>query len=298
MEKNKYKYQPTQWDLEQLQRYKIFKEKTLVDNHVCYPVTENLVITVGLQCDIPLKKLCQQTPSSYKKPRFAAVTIRFASLNRSSSSPTFQVFYSGNCVVMGASSFESTILYVQYFRLFLLNMGLKPKIGKMLLRNRVCSAKLGHHLNLNPFIQQDSIGCVVHKKSFPGVYHFVKPPGSHKYVSFLLFNTGSFIVMGLVDTNEKEILHAFEHILPLLKKHRLNGKVTNSHIQQRMTRLKEILNTINLNQLNDVVLLETVESILKGDIIDHLSINNNNTNNRDIINEISYRPQKKQKIKK
>lgn len=278
-----------EWDLNQLKKFKMTKNSVLVDDEICLPTVENIVLTVDYQCEIPLKYVTGSTPSSFKKIRFAAATNKFHSYGEYSSPPTMQVFGTGKCVVMGSSSYETSILYIQYFRIFLRNIGLNPVIGKMLLRNRVYRGKLGNYLNLKPFIQEDSIGCVVHTKSFPGVYHYAKAPNTNKTISFLLFNTGSFIVMGLVDTTESEIVRAFNYILPLLKKHRVAGKITNSHIQSRIIKLRGVLKNIDINSLSDDNLVHLTKSVLGGSNIDM---------NNMILKNINKKNTKKQKIKK
>ena len=221
-----------------LQLHKGFLDNMLTDQSACYPVTQNVVCTLNLGVKIPLHKYVAAIGAvSHKQKKFSAVTTRV------STKPTAQVFGSGKCVMVGSPSVTHVLLMSHLLRFILRNMGVPAVFKRLLPRNKVCSGYVGHPIDIHNFEKEDSIGTVDHSKSFPGIVYFVTPPGSTTRTNFLLFKSGNIIAMGIFKTGsgDAEAHRAFKHVLPVLRRNKLEGSVTNKTIRQGLGRLTKKL---------------------------------------------------------
>jgi len=182
---------------------------------------------------IDLYKLCGHLGiCSFPKQKFSAATLR------TTTNPTIQIFNKGKCVAAGASNIYSVLYATHKLRFILRATGQPVKQGKLFRVNRVCSGDIGHPIDIENFEARDSVGTVKRGESFPGILYFVNSPTSGKMMMFLIFQTGKFIVMGLLGSGDDEAQEAFKLILPVLNRNRSTIAVRGKEIGKAMKKIK------------------------------------------------------------
>lgn len=95
-----------------------------------------------------------------------------------------------------------------------------PKFHNFQVCNVVCSASLGHFLDIVSFWRDHRHRCVYTPDSFEGVhFYFIRDPFSHKRATvFVLFRSGKFVITG--GTSREQLLEYFREMLPVLRQYR------------------------------------------------------------------------------
>jgi hypothetical protein len=239
--------------------FKCKKEYYLSQDHIPWPIQQNEVRTTTFSTTIPLTTLTREAPGSLRQNKLSVGTFRFheqPGLLRSGRRahaprcPTVQWFSKGKGVWLGTTSEEKTRLYNHILRFMQLNMGLQATSSRMLLRNRVSSAHYPYRLDIKNFEYDKSISAVIDDGSFPGTIFVFKPPGCPRELRFSLFESGSFIVMGMNGDNACE---AFLYVLPILHKNRAEGgKNKRNSASDGVTAIQKEMRKRNYSEVSSV----------------------------------------------
>ncbi len=187
-------------------------------------MAENQVVTVFYNTSIPLKQFVALQPqTSHLSKRLTAVTVRFVT-SCPGRAPSAQVFGSSMALFMGATDEIITLLYVHELRKILMLMDLPkpPRNGRLFLQNKVCSGCYDYCLDLDNFEKGNRLNVVGDRSSFPGIVYMVTLPGCDQKLSFSLFSTGKFNVMGVY---QDQAIRGFTHMLKILKRNRIDGNI-------------------------------------------------------------------------
>ena len=187
-------------------------------------MAENQVVTVFYNTIIPLKQfvaLCPET--SHLSKRLTAVTVRFVT-SSPGRAPSAQVFGSSMALFMGAVDVLITLFYAHRLRkiLMMLDLPRPPRNGRLFLQNKVCSGCYDYCLDLDNFEKGNRLNVVGDRSSFPGIVYMVTLPGCDQKLSFSLFSTGKFNVMGVY---QDQAIRGFPHMLKILKRNRIDGNI-------------------------------------------------------------------------
>jgi TATA-box binding protein (TBP) (component of TFIID and TFIIIB) len=243
------KYKLSEQSLNILSKFEVPEEKRYTNNRTILPSSKNSVFNIEYELynenlrinpvngndegRIDLYKLCGHLGiCSFPKQKFSAATLR------TTTNPTIQIFNKGKCVAAGASNIYSVLYATHKLRFILRKTGQPVKQGKLFRVNRVCSGDIGHPIDIENFESKDSVGTVKRGESFPGILYFVNSPSSGKMMMFLIFQTGKFIVMGLLGGGDDEAQEAFDLILPVLNRNRSTKAVRGIEIGKAMKKIK------------------------------------------------------------
>lgn len=187
-------------------------------------MAENQVVTVFYNTSIPLKQLVALQPqTSHLSKRLTAVTVRFVT-SCPGRAPSAQVFGSGMVVFMGATDEPIIQLYAhELCRIFeRLDTPSRPRSGRLFSQNKVCSGCYDYCLDLDNFEKENRLNVVGDRSSFPGIVYMVTLPGCDQKLSFSLFSTGKFNVMGVY---QDQAIRGFTYMLKILKRNRIDGNI-------------------------------------------------------------------------
>jgi TATA-box binding protein (TBP) (component of TFIID and TFIIIB) len=256
----------TDEDIYTLKQFKPYTNSRLSNADVGFPVSQNIVCTLPMMTELDLSKLAAKNAVSVKTPDFSASTFRFEKMG------TVQAFGKGNCVVVGCSSMAGVYLLSHTLRLSLNRQGIPAKQGRILMRNRVCNGDVGFPIDIKNF-KYDTLGMVFLDKLFPGIVFFINTEDGVRI--FLIFGSGNFIVMGLQENRDEQAHKAYEYILPVLMKNRLEHSSETEHINKSIQKLKRRI--IKDMQRDDIMLSrscskETLMNYLKMVVLEETMI--------------------------
>ncbi len=148
---------------------------------------ENIVASISLKVQVPLKKLKRLANTQYDPEQFPGLVFRIPDLH-----VTFLVFGSGKLVCTGGRSKEDILNAMDRLLKELRKIGVNVKPGwKIEIQNIVASGNLNKPLDLNK-IAYSVDETEYNPEQFPGlVYKLV-----NSRITFLLFGTGKIVCTG------------------------------------------------------------------------------------------------------
>lgn len=168
----------------------------------------NIVVSTGLEKDIPLEKMAATLPNTeYNPEQFPGLVLRIKEPKTSA-----LIFSSGKVVCTGARTLEDVDRSIQSIIKSLkklnINVTIKPEIT---VQNIVASGSIGMDLNLNVLglkLPQTEY----EPEQFPGLVHKLKGTNA----TFLLFSNGKIVCTGT--KTEQEVHDATDKLIENLKK--------------------------------------------------------------------------------
>jgi len=168
----------------------------------------NIVVSTGLEKDIPLEKIAATLPNTeYNPEQFPGLVLRIKEPKTSA-----LIFSSGKVVCTGARTLEDVDRSIQSIIKSLkklnINVTIKPEIT---VQNIVASGSIGMDLNLNvlgiklPHTEYEP-------EQFPGLVHKLKGTNA----TFLLFSNGKIVCTGT--KTEQQVHEATDKLIENLKK--------------------------------------------------------------------------------
>jgi transcription initiation factor TFIID TATA-box-binding protein len=272
---------------ELLSKLKPIKESILIDNNITFPITQNVVITLSLGTYIDEKKVVRQNLNTeYKPSKFAAIVSR-----QHPPKTTALIFgKDGKIVCVGAKSVEEARTASQNYRLIISSLGYMTDFKSLTTHNKVCNGSVGYALDLAKLEKHCVSSSTYIPQIFPGLIRLVKI-NKDRYVIFLIFDSGKYIVMGLREDGDE--IRASKIILPELEKfkceylHKTSCQRSYNRITKKLVKFGTESNTINkdtlLNFLSEIK--ENNEDL--GHLYQDPSIIPNNNNNNLQITDIN-----------
>ena len=196
----------------------------LSQRSISWPMEENQVVTVFYNTTIPLKQFVAAHPhSSHLSKRLTAVTERFINMCPGRA-PSAQVFGSGAVVLMGSPDGCTTRYFMHKLRKKIGSVPSikRPKNGRIFPQNKVCSGCYDYCLDLDNFEIENRLNVAGDRSSFPGIVYMETLPGCKQKLSFSLFSTGKFNVMGVY---QDQAIRGFTYMLNILKRNRIDGNI-------------------------------------------------------------------------
>jgi len=168
----------------------------------------NIVVSTGLEKDIPLEKMAATLPNTeYNPEQFPGLVLRIKDPKTSA-----LIFSSGKVVCTGARTLEDVDRSIQSIIKSLkklnINVTIKPEIT---VQNIVASGSIGMDLNLNVLgikLPQTEY----EPEQFPGLVHKLKGTNA----TFLLFSNGKIVCTGT--KTEAQVHEATDKLIENLKK--------------------------------------------------------------------------------
>ena len=168
----------------------------------------NIVVSTGLEKDIPLEKMAATLPNTeYNPEQFPGLVLRIKDPKTSA-----LIFSSGKVVCTGARTLADVDRSIQSIIKSLkkldIQVTIKPEIT---VQNIVASGRIGMDLNLNvlgiklPHTEYEP-------EQFPGLVHKLKGTNA----TFLLFSNGKIVCTGT--KTEEEVNEATDKLIENLKK--------------------------------------------------------------------------------
>ena len=172
----------------------------------------NIVVSTGLEKDIPLEKMAATLPNTeYNPEQFPGLVLRIKEPKTSA-----LIFSSGKVVCTGARTLEDVERSIQSIIRSLkkinIHVTIKPKIT---VQNIVASGSIGMDLNLNilgiklPHTEYEP-------EQFPGLVYKLPATKSSPQATFLLFSNGKIVCTGT--KSEKDVHAAVDVLVENLKK--------------------------------------------------------------------------------
>jgi hypothetical protein len=250
----------------------------LSQDNISWPASENQVFTVFFNTQLILASIVGMFGClSYRAKRLTAITFRVVS-NYPGRAPSMQLFASSMGVLMGIPHKYIGILHLHYIRFMLMNLGLAipPRNGRLFPQNKVSSGFYKYCLDLQKFEENNPLGVVKCPDAFPGIVFMVQPPGCTQPLSFSLFRTGKFNVMGAYT---EQAMRYFIYILKILRRNRAEQNERSKHHRQ-------ILEVRKLLMANPNISMERAR-ILINEAFDRVNIDSDDED--DIESAESYR---------
>jgi transcription initiation factor TFIID TATA-box-binding protein len=189
-------------------------KELILGKRVKLPETHNVVATVKTDEEASPFKLMQHWPhTELKYSKFKALILRILETNA-----TFLLSENGSVVCCGTFCVDAARWSMHILRLMLKSLGLEPGFYQISIDNRVVVGSIGHKIRLEGILYEDSIGCVFNPKTFPGLIYIMWKPR----VVLVIFATGRFTGLGV--QHESEIMLVFEHIMPILDRHKCSDE--------------------------------------------------------------------------
>jgi len=168
----------------------------------------NIVVSTGLEKDIPLEKMAARLPNTeYNPEQFPGLVLRIKGPKTSA-----LIFSSGKVVCTGARTLEEVDRSIQSIIKSLkklnINVTIKPEIT---VQNIVASGSIGMDLNLN-VLGIKLPNTEYEPEQFPGLVHKLKGTNA----TFLLFSNGKIVCTGT--KTEDQVNEATDKLIENLKK--------------------------------------------------------------------------------
>src|SRR3989338_3575486 len=168
----------------------------------------NIVVSTGLEKDIPLEKMAATLPNTeYNPEQFPGLVLRIKEPKTSA-----LIFSSGKVVCTGARTMEEVEKSIQSIIRSLKKLNIHVTIiPQITVQNIVASGSIGMDLNLNvlgiklPHTEYEP-------EQFPGLVHKLKGTNA----TFLLFSNGKIVCTGT--KTEQEVNDATDKLIENLKK--------------------------------------------------------------------------------
>src|SRR3989338_6522057 len=168
----------------------------------------NIVVSTGLEKDIPLEKMAATLPNTeYNPEQFPGLVLRIKEPKTSA-----LIFSSGKVVCTGARDLEEVDRSIQSIIKSLkklnIHVTIKPEIT---VQNIVASGSIGIDLNLN-ILGVQLPNTEYEPEQFPGLVHKLKGTNA----TFLLFSNGKIVCTGT--KTEEQVNDATDKLIENLKK--------------------------------------------------------------------------------
>ena len=168
----------------------------------------NIVVSTGLEKDIPLEKMAATLPNTeYNPEQFPGLVLRIKEPKTSA-----LIFSSGKVVCTGARSMdkveESIKKIIKSLEKINVKITVKPEIK---IQNIVASGSVGMDLNLNTLAMKLE-NTEYEPEQFPGLVYKLAAAKA----TFLLFSNGKVVCTGT--KSEKEVHAALDKLIENLKK--------------------------------------------------------------------------------
>jgi len=185
-------------------------EQIRIQHSGVFPVLQNVVATVNLNCQLDLKNIALHARNAeYNPRRFAAVIMRIREPKT-----TALIFASGKMVVTGAKSEKASKLASQRYAKIIHKLGFDAQFTDFKIQNIVSSCDLQFCIKLEGLAYAHSNYCSYEPELFPGlIYRMVKPK-----IVLLIFVSGKIVLTGA--KIREDIYQAFENIYPVLAQYR------------------------------------------------------------------------------
>jgi transcription initiation factor TFIID TATA-box-binding protein len=168
----------------------------------------NIVVSTGLEKDIPLEKMAATLPNTeYNPEQFPGLVLRIKEPKTSA-----LIFSSGKVVCTGARTLEdvdrSILAIIKNLKKLNIDVTIKPEIT---VQNIVASGSIGMDLNLN-VLGIKLPNTEYEPEQFPGLVHKLKGTNA----TFLLFSNGKIVCTGT--KTEEQVNEATDQLIENLKK--------------------------------------------------------------------------------
>ena len=168
----------------------------------------NIVVSTGLEKDIPLEKMAATLPNTeYNPEQFPGLVLRIKEPKTSA-----LIFSSGKVVCTGARTLEevdkSILSIIKSLKKLNITVTITPEIT---VQNIVASGSIGMDLNLN-VLGIKLPNTEYEPEQFPGLVHKLKGTNA----TFLLFSNGKIVCTGT--KTEQEVNDATDKLIENLKK--------------------------------------------------------------------------------
>jgi len=161
--------------------------------------TNNMVVSVDLNVNIPLEKLAVEVPEAeYNPEQFPGLILRFGD-----NKPTTLIFNSGRIIVTGGKSIKEVKEIVEKIRGILKKMGIDtPSNYKLNVQNYVVAGNFDYtNIDITKMVSELE-NVQYDPEQFPGA--IVKYQKEDINVTFLVFKTGRFVCTGAKSDEELE----------------------------------------------------------------------------------------------
>jgi len=161
--------------------------------------TNNMVVSVDLNVNIPLEKLAVELPEAeYDPEQFPGLILRFGE-----NKPTTLIFNSGKIIVTGGKSLKEVKEIVEKIREILKKMNIEtPSDYNLSVENYVVAGNFDY-TNIDIMKMLSELENVQYDpEQFPGA--IVKYQKGDINVTFLVFKTGKFVCTGAKSDEELE----------------------------------------------------------------------------------------------